>query len=69
MTELSSKDQAKLDTLDRGLYYALTSRGFLDKEILEMSAEEMFDEYCNWNGLIGWGPDLRSILETAKDFE
>lgn len=37
-----------------------------DSEIALMHSDEMFDEFCNWRGLIGWGPTLRRIMEDLK---
>lgn len=57
---------AKYPDADRGLYSALVNRGHSDDEILLMREDEMFDEYCNWHGLINWGPRLRRILEETE---
>lgn len=49
---------------------ALRKRGFSDTEVLSLSPVEAFCHYCEWNGLIGWGPDLwtvASILNAQGD--
>ena len=50
-----------------GLYSALAERGHSDDAILAMGPDEMFDEFCEWHGLIRWGPTLRTIMENAMD--
>jgi len=37
---------------------ALRNRERSDDAIAGMSVREIFDEYCTWHGLIGWGDDL-----------
>lgn len=37
---------------------ALQKRGHSEKEIAGMSPKEAFIEYCEWNGLLGWGEKL-----------
>lgn len=37
---------------------ALQKRGHSEKEIAGMSPKETFIEYCEWNGLLGWGEKL-----------
>ncbi len=54
-----------LDAMD--LQSALKNRGHTTSEIEIMSPEEKFDEYCEWHGLIGWGPRLRGIMDDAND--
>ena len=40
---------------------ALEERGWaLDDAGL--TADKAFDEFCEWNGLVRWGPKLRSVL-------
>jgi hypothetical protein len=34
-----------------------------------MSADEAFDEHCEWNSLIDWGPKLREIMVVLKNAE
>ena len=47
----------------------IRERGHSDETIAQMSPEEAFREYCEWNGLIGWSGTLwRAVkgLEGAK---
>jgi hypothetical protein len=37
-----------------------------DERIIRMSANELFDAWCNWNGLTNWGPDLRHTLDHLR---
>jgi len=52
--------------LSEELEDALMSRGHTIEDINNMDAGEMFDEYCHWNGLLGWGPALRRIMREAS---
>jgi hypothetical protein len=46
------------------IYAALRGRGHTDAEMLSMSPEERFDEYCGWHlGDRRWGEDLRATLK------
>lgn len=56
---------AKLDDLKS----ALMERGHTEDQIKKMKPEKRFDEYCNWHGLIGWGPTLRRILKECHNPE
>jgi hypothetical protein len=44
-------------------------RGYDDAEMAAMSVAEFFSEYCNWHGLIGWAPDLLSVVRAADSAE
>lgn len=68
ITKANPRDAAELKR-------ALVERGFEDHEIEIMGPEDLFAEYCEWNGLIGWSykllqiwgaanSDLRRFLET-----
>jgi hypothetical protein len=46
---------------------ALKNRGHTENEIENMNHKQAFDEYCNWHGLCGWGPDLRNALMTLQN--
>lgn len=46
---------------------ALVERGHTLEHIKQMPPEEAFDEYCNWHGLIHWGPRLRGVLDNLKE--
>ena len=45
---------------------ALKNRGLDDLAILRMSDEDLFSEFCDWHGLIGWGPALIKALDEIK---
>lgn len=45
---------------------ALHERRFSDSEIEQMEPEQMFREYCNWHGLIGWGGELWSVVHALS---
>jgi hypothetical protein len=32
----------------------------------KISPERAFAEYCQWHGLIGWGPDLIAVLDNLR---
>jgi len=55
--------------LDKETYTTLIERGVSPSDIPQMSADDIFDEYCQWHGLINWGPRLRRVLENAKEVE
>ena len=48
------------------LITALQKRGYTDEEIARMGPDQRFDEFCEWHGLLHWGPTLRAIMETAR---
>ncbi len=52
--------------LGRDIMDALYGREYSDEEIMRMSATKIFDEYCEWHGLSGWGPHLRRQLTAIK---
>lgn len=33
------------------------------------SAEDLFDEWCNWHGLIGWASTLIETIDALRDAE
>ena len=40
----------------------------MDKEIMSMSKEEAFNQYCTWNGLVGgWSDYLLDAVESIYD--
>lgn len=45
---------------------ALEGRGIKEEAIENMSAEEVFNEFCNWEGFINWGPALWGVVENIK---
>lgn len=38
-----------------------------DSEIMKMAKQDAFDEYCTWNGLIGYGHELLNAVENIYD--
>lgn len=47
----------------------LQSRLNTDEEIRAMSADEAFDEWCIWNGIIGWADRLADALDGLREAE
>ena len=47
----------------------LNSRGHTDEDIAKMTPKEAFNEFCSWNGLIGWGNRLWFAMEAFKGSE
>lgn len=47
----------------------LEDRGYDARQVAAMDAEKAFSEYCNWNGLVGWGPKLFSVMRTLNRAE
>lgn len=39
---------------------------YTDAEIESLSPQSLFDEYCNWHGLIRWGDTLWQAVEQLK---
>jgi hypothetical protein len=39
-----------------------------DKIIMDASAMELIDWYCNWHGLIGWGGRLKTVVQNILQF-
>ena len=40
-----------------------------DDQISQVSADSLFCEYCNWNGLTGWGSSLIEALDSLRACE
>jgi hypothetical protein len=53
--------------LDGRLKLALQEREI--KDIDSLSANEMFEEYCNWHGIINWADNLREVLDSARAYK
>lgn len=53
--------------IDGDVYEALVERGWDDQDII--TKEKAFDEYCNWHGLINWGPTLRQRWKELYEYE
>ena len=44
----------------------LGERGHDEAAIRAMTPSELFAEYCEWNGLIGYGPMLEQALDNLR---
>lgn len=53
----------ELERIPQYVLNIVREREFSDEQIAKMTPVQLFAEYCNWNGLLGWGPDL---WETAR---
>lgn len=58
-----------IEKITRDAIESLRARGHDDDAISRMNHDEAFDEYCNWQGLIGWGPRLRGIYANLSEAE
>lgn len=47
----------------------LQERGHGASKVSQMTAAEAFDEFCIWQGLIGFGPTLRGAYDALKNAE
>ena len=56
-----------IEQMDNEVVESLHGREFVNEEIECMTADQAFDEYCLWNGLIGWGPKLRRVLDQLRE--
>ena len=45
------------------------NRGYTNEDIQEMDALVFFYEYCQWQGLLGWGDTLFNLVELLKKAE
>jgi hypothetical protein len=59
----------KIDKLPPYILEALRNRRLSDRAIELMDADEAFDQYCMWHGLIGWGQQLRLVMQRLKEAE
>lgn len=57
----------KVELLHEKIKEALETRVFNEYDIENMSAEEVFNEFCLWEGFIGWGPALWNAMENIKE--
>ncbi len=44
----------------------LKERGWSEKEIERSYPDELFNEYCEWQGLSGYGDMLREVLDALR---
>jgi hypothetical protein len=56
----------KLSDIPEEVLDALHERSHSDEDILQMDIRKMFSEYCQWEGLINYGPKLWNIVEELK---
>lgn len=47
-----------MNKLPPGVREALRKRGREEAEVAIMTPREVFEDYCNWNGLINWSDTL-----------
>lgn len=68
--EPKAEDLATLrsEGLSTDLADALLHRRKSVSAIRQMTAAEIFDEYCMWHGLIGWGGSLRGAYENSRSY-
>jgi len=59
----------RIADLTDDVYDALQGRDIPDERIEKMTANEIFDEYCEWEGLANWGPALRGTLDRLRAAE
>jgi hypothetical protein len=52
-----------------GVLNALRKRERTDEQIAAMSPREVFNEYCTWHGLIGWGDELYDAAAKLREQE
>jgi|AntDeeMinimDraft_5_1070356.scaffolds.fasta_scaffold10255_1 hypothetical protein len=65
----SDNDGIVAELLPSDIQESLKKRGHTEHDIYQMSADEAFDEHCEWNSLIDWGPKLREIMVVLKNAE
>ncbi len=53
--------------LEKEVMEALKERGFSKREIREMPVREAFSEYCQWQGLLGWGYHLDRVHHILEE--
>lgn len=56
----------KIKELPSEVVYACRQRGLTDQQIEEMTISELFNEFCNWNGLINWSDRLLNVVNQLK---
>lgn len=55
-----------VENLSEDVLDALRGRGLSDAFIEGSGPEPLFDEYCSWQGLIGYGPTLIRVLDELR---
>ena len=52
-----------------GTLNAVQARGHSLDDVAAMSPREVFNEYCEWHGLVSWGDALWKMAEELKGAE
>ena len=55
-----------IEKIEQSIKEDLKDRGHSHEAIAAMTPEEAFAEYCSWQGLIGWGPQLIEALDNLR---
>jgi hypothetical protein len=53
--------------LSQDVHHTLRAAEYSDEEIAKMSAQEAFNAYCTWHGILGWASTLRRALESIEE--
>ena len=64
-----TKRHMNLKAIPPEVLKVLQERKLSCTEILELTPEQMFIEYCEWNGLINWGQTLWNHAKTLSKLE
>lgn len=59
----------KLEGIPSDVLKDLRARGHTDAQIENMTANQAFDEWCTWHGLVLWGSTLRTVLADLRAAE
>lgn len=57
----------KIEDLPRDIVHACEKRGWDHESIEEATMEELFKEYCDWHGLIGWSFQLWKMVTGLQE--
>jgi hypothetical protein len=63
------EDDMKIDKIPTHVLRDVRERGFADAAIERMSADELFNEYLIWNGIIGYGFNFYHTVIELHDIE
>jgi hypothetical protein len=58
-----------LDKIPARVLADLREAGWTDDQIEQWNPQLVFHEWCNWNGLIGWGDTLWEVVEDLQTDE
>ena len=59
----------KIEDIPETVLEAARERGFSDAAIAQMPIKRLFNEFCNWHGLINWGYNLFNLVEALQKAE